>query len=112
MGEGVTLNSGAKAMLLRAAGTEDTWLLAVLPADRKLSWKKVRSLHGKATRMATEEEVAHVTGCLPGAVPPIALAFPMAAECLADTQLPAVINFNCGLRTRSVQISRTDYERV
>ena len=31
------------------------WLLAVLPADCKLSWKKLRAIHGKGTRIATEE---------------------------------------------------------
>jgi len=109
----VTLNSGAKAMLLRGGGGQaEQWLLAVLPADKKLSWKKVRALRGKGTRMATEEEVARVTGCVPGAVPPIAAAFPDVTECLADSGLPPVINFNCGLRTRSMQISRVEYERV
>ena len=32
------------------------WLLAVLPADSKLSWKKLRKIYGKGTRIATEEE--------------------------------------------------------
>eukprot|EP00931_Biecheleriopsis_adriatica_P050849 TRINITY_DN29473_c0_g1_i2.p1 TRINITY_DN29473_c0_g1~~TRINITY_DN29473_c0_g1_i2.p1 ORF type:complete len:422 (-),score=88.98 TRINITY_DN29473_c0_g1_i2:53-1318(-) len=106
----VTLHSGAKAMLLKAA--KGHWLLAVLPADCKLSWKKVRASHGKATRMATEEEVLHATGCVPGAVPPIAAAFPTEVTALADETLPDVINFNCGLRTRSIQLSRKSYEAV
>ncbi|CAJ1446313.1 unnamed protein product [Effrenium voratum] len=80
----VTLHSGAKAMLLRTGKGE--WLLAVLPADCKLSWKKVRTLHGKGTRMATEEEVADVTGCLPGAVPPIA-TFPRQAAGTESTEV-------------------------
>jgi prolyl-tRNA editing enzyme YbaK/EbsC (Cys-tRNA(Pro) deacylase) len=108
----VTLNSGAKAMLLRAPGTEEKWILSVLPADKKLSWKKVRGLKGKATRMATEEEVARVAGCLPGAVPPFAAAFPMLAECMLDASMPSSMNFNCGLRTRSINMSREDFERV
>lgn len=108
--QGVTLHSGAKAMLLYAPNSK--WVLAVLPADRKLSWKKIRALHGKATRMATEEEVRDVAGCVPGAVPPFAAAFPVAAECLVDSSLPSVINFNCGLRTRSMRLSRADFERI
>ena len=44
----VTLHSGAKAMLLRTPTAQ--WLLAVLPADVKLS-----AMHGKGTRIATEE---------------------------------------------------------
>ena len=71
-------------MLLRAP---HTWLLAVLPADEKLSWKKLRSCQGKGTRLASEEEVMDVTGCWPGAVPPIA-SFPMEVTVLADESLP------------------------
>jgi len=108
--QGVTLHSGAKAMLMKTA--KGAWLLCVVPADCKLSWKKVRLMHGKGTRMATEEEVRDIAGCVPGAVPPIAKAFPVATECLADLSLPDVINFNCGLRTRSMQMTRADYELV
>eukprot|EP00435_Cladocopium_sp_Y103_P035251 s467_g9.t1 len=89
----VTLHSGAKAMLLRTPPGE--WLLAVLPADAKLSWKKLRSIHGKGTRIATEEEVLDVTGCFPGAVPPIAAAFPgqaVGVAVLADVTLPEVLS--------------------
>merc|ERR1719330_107637 len=99
-------------MMLRAAGAEERWLLAVLPADQKLSWKKVRARFGKGTRMATEDEVSSVTGCVPGAVPPIAAAFPSMAECIADSGLSQVLNFNCGLRTRSMRLSRQDFERI
>ena len=35
--------------------TRTGWLLAVLPADCKLSWKKIRAFHGKGIRMASEE---------------------------------------------------------
>ena len=67
----MTLHSGAKAMLLRtpkpSANPGDAqWLLAVLPADAKLSWKKLRALHGKGTRIASEEVT--VTGGCRGAV--------------------------------------------
>lgn len=105
-----TLHSGAKAMLLHSQDRQ--WLLAVVPADCKLSWKKVRAIYGKGTRMATEDEVRNVTGCVPGAVPPFASAFPTASICLADASLPPVINFNCGLRTRSIRMSRVEYESV
>merc|ERR1719330_303013 len=98
--------------MLRASGAEERWLLAVLPADRKLSWKKIRAKFGKGTRMATEEEVTKVAGCVPGAVPPMATAFPAAVECIADAALSPMLNFNCGLRTRSMRLSRQDFERI
>mmetsp|Transcript_75281 Transcript_75281/g.156832 ORF Transcript_75281/g.156832 Transcript_75281/m.156832 type:complete len:110 (-) Transcript_75281:420-749(-) len=99
-------------MMLRAPGVEENWVLAVLPADRKLSWKKIRAIKGKATRMATEEEVFRVAGCLPGSVPPITKAFPVPTECVVDATIPSIINFNCGLKTRSISMSKEDYLRV
>merc|ERR1712228_345831 len=110
--KGTTLHSGAKAMLMRAAGKEEKWLLAVPPGDKKCSWKKIRACYGKGTRMANEDEVRDVAGCLSGAVPPLAAAFPIAVECVADTDLADTLNFNCGLRTRSIQLSRQAFERI
>jgi len=52
---GVTLESGAKAMLLLEKKTE-TFSLFVISAAKKLSWKKVRIiLNSKSIDLATEE---------------------------------------------------------
>jgi Ala-tRNA(Pro) deacylase len=51
---GATLASGAKAMLLKD-GKTGLYLLAIISAARKLSWKKIRSLIGsKKLNLATE----------------------------------------------------------
>ena len=67
--------------------------------------------------MATPEEVKKVTGCLPGAVPPFSSCFLLQKENIhipifVDESLKLqgeVIHFNCGLRTRSVQMTFQDY---
>ncbi len=70
---GVTLDSGAKAMLLRDNSSKSVeasvlFTLAVMSASKKFSWKLVKKvLKVKNMRFATPEEVHEVTGCLPGA---------------------------------------------
>ena len=78
---GVSLNSGAKAMLLRdnsskSVETSILFTLAVMSASKKFSWKLVKKvLKVKNMRFATPEEVYQITGCLPGAVPPFGSIF-------------------------------------
>ena len=78
---GVSLDSGAKAMLLRdnsskSVETSILFTLAVMSASKKFSWKLVKKvLKVKNMRFATPEEVYEITGCLPGAVPPFGSVF-------------------------------------
>jgi Ala-tRNA(Pro) deacylase len=78
---GVSLDSGAKAMLLRdnsskSVETSILFTLAVMSASKKFSWKLVKKvLKVKNMRFATPEEVYQITGCLPGAVPPFGSIF-------------------------------------
>jgi Ala-tRNA(Pro) deacylase len=78
---GVSLDSGAKAMLLRdnsskSVETSILFTLAVMSASKKFSWKLVKKvLKVKNMRFATPEEVYEITGCLPGAVPPFGSIF-------------------------------------
>jgi len=143
----VTLASGAKAMLIKngtrkgnaggggvAVQDDDdrTFVLAVMAADERLDWKKMKKMLGpksrsKGARMATVEEVWDVTGCRPGAVPPFGSLFVRPSmdqgvdghggggrgvHTFVDRSLQrqgGVINFNCGLRTRSIQMAFQDY---
>lgn len=105
---GTTLDSGAKAMLLCNAGK---MVLAVMSASRKLDWKKIKKLIGvKDIRFATEEEVALSTRCIPGAVPPFGSLWGI--QSYMDFSLQSqgeTINFNAGLRTKSVSMTLSDY---
>ena len=67
---GVSLASGAKAMLLKDKISLNCILL-VMSASKKISWKAVRSIIGhKKVDIASKEEVLELTKCLSGAVPP------------------------------------------
>lgn len=59
----------AKAVLL---DTEDDYLLAVLPSDRRVELSELRSELGRKPRLAGEEEIKSVfKDCDVGAIPPV-----------------------------------------
>jgi prolyl-tRNA editing enzyme YbaK/EbsC (Cys-tRNA(Pro) deacylase) len=113
----VTLASGAKAMLItNSKNKEQPYTLAVMAADQKLDWKKMKKLlpKGKNARMASVDEAWAVTKCKPGGVPPFGSLFdaPGGVKTYVDPSLQAQgenCNFNCGLRTRSMQMKVADY---
>ena len=109
---GATLESGAKAMLLAVQNKDILiYILSVMSAAKKLSWKKVRALLGtKKVSMASEQEVWNISKCLPGAVPPFGSI--MGIKTICDKSLVSQgtdINFNCGLRTASIMMKVDDY---
>lgn len=112
---GATLASGAKAMLVSAkVASAEQVVLVVLAADRKLDSKRLKKeLRAKGTRFVDPEEVRRLTGCVPGAVPPFGSLW--GVRTLVDGSLleqgPG-INFNAGLRTRSVAMRTDDYVRI
>src|SRR5687768_17109877 len=60
---GTPLASGAKALICKV---DDRFVMIVLPADRKLSGKAVRSSEGaKSVRFASREEVERLTRLTP-----------------------------------------------
>ena len=105
---GTSLASGAKAMLLKDGVG---FVLAVMSASRKLDSNKFKKLiKCKNLKFASEEEVWNVTKCVPGAVPPFGSLW--GVKTYADESLRRQgdsINFNAGLRTRSMFLSVLDY---
>jgi Ala-tRNA(Pro) deacylase len=107
---GTSLASGAKALVLNAG---DSFLLAVLPADRKLDSKKAReALCVKAMRFASKEEVEQLTGLQPGSIPPFGSLFGLTTYCDPALAENASINFNAGDHSISVQMLYAEYQRV
>lgn len=110
---GVSLASGAKAILLKVTLPQNKlkYVLAVMSAIEKISWKDMKQLlNSKKVEFAAEAEVKSLVRCLPGAVPPFGQVFQL--ETLVDRSLITqgdTINFNCGLRTHSMKISVKDY---
>jgi Ala-tRNA(Pro) deacylase len=104
---GVPLASGAKALVLKAG---EAFVLAVVPADRKLDSKKARaSLGTRSIRFATREEVEHLTALQPGSIPPFGSLFGLRTYCDPALGESASINFNAGDHSISVQMTHDDY---
>lgn len=112
---GVSLASGAKAMLLKDTGKKLTkegvaYYLAVMSAANRFSSKQFKKITScKSIRFATPEEVHQTTGCLPGAVPPFGQIFNVPVWVDRSLGKQESINFNCGLRTHSITMTYADY---
>ena len=104
---GTPLASGAKALVLKAG---DRFVLAVVPADRKLDSRRARAALGvKALRFATPEEVLDLTGLRPGSIPPFGSLFGLPCYCDPALAENPSINFNAGDHAASVQMACADY---
>jgi Ala-tRNA(Pro) deacylase len=107
---GVPLASGAKALVLKAG---EAFVMAVVPADRKLDSKKARAALGtRSIRFATREEVEQITGLQPGSIPPFGSLFGLVTWCDPALGENATINFNAGDHAISVQMTHADYAAV
>jgi prolyl-tRNA editing enzyme YbaK/EbsC (Cys-tRNA(Pro) deacylase) len=108
---GEALRVGGKALLIKV---DDVYRLFVLSADRKLDSAAVKRRFGaRKIRFATPEELADLTGLVPGSVPPFGrplLPFPLYVD-------PSVfenerIAFNAGSLTDSIVMATGDYRRI
>lgn len=108
---GEELRIGGKALLIKV---DDIYRLFVLSAERKLDSAAVKRHFGaRKMRFATPEELAQLTGLVPGSVPPFGeplLPFPLYAD-------PSVfanerVAFNAGSLTASIVMSANDYRRL
>ncbi len=107
---GTPLSSGAKALICKG---DESLVMFVMPADRKLDNKAVRRAKGwRKLRFATIEEVKQLTGLEPGSIPPFGSLFGLDVLCdsrLAENQ---IINFNAGDHSISVSMRYADYVRI
>ena len=107
---GTDIRTGAKAMIVKA---QDSYYLCVLPASKKLDWKKVNSLlRAKNARLATVEEAQTVTTVQVGGVPPFGNV--MNLSTYFDETLLSLerVNFNAGLKTHSVSMLTKDLVKL
>jgi Ala-tRNA(Pro) deacylase len=107
---GASLSSGAKAMLVRS---ERGLHLAVLPANRRVTWSKLRrALSVKNVALVSDEEVRDLCGLTKGSIPPIGSV--LGVETWMDEALleEPFVNFNAGSLTRSIQMRVEDLVRV
>ena len=111
---GTSPGQGAKAMLCKSKGPSGPLILAVLPGDRKVDFKKVAAAAGLRTvTLASQEEAMQATGCLIGAIPPfsfsediVLIVDPLLVESHEE------IAFNAGRLDRSIVLRSKDYLRI
>ncbi len=106
---GVSLHTGAKALVIRGNKTKQHWLF-VLPADLRLDSKKVREVVGESVSFASDTEV--VTGCVPGSVPPFGSVIGLKTYCDPRLAESSEINFNAGSLTDSINMAYNDYIKI
>src|SRR5262245_25862156 len=107
---GVSLSSGAKALVVKAG---EEFVLLVLPSDRKLDSKKARAGLGvNSLRFASREEVEALTGLTPGSIPPFGSLFNLPTHCDPALTAEGSINFNAGDHSISVRMSCADFLAV
>jgi len=105
---GSLLSQGAKAMMVRSKGV---FYLLVMSAVRHIDMKKVKNeLRTKSLSLASEQEVNSLTGCLKGGVPPFGSLWGIKTYMDTSLRSEKEIEFNAGLRTKSLHMLQADYE--
>lgn len=116
LARGTEVGQGAKALICSSTQADGTvqFVLAVLPADKKLSTRQL-ALHlgAKKIRLVSTETATELTGCVIGAIPPF--SFNKQLKLVADPELferYSEIAFNAGRLDKSIILNSTDYLRV
>ena len=107
---GTPLEEGAKALVMRA-GDRDVHL--VLPAHLRVDNAALRAILGTRTlRFATPEELLALTGCAPGAVPPLGHLFGLPVYLDEELTRRDRVVFNAGSNAISITMQSADLVRV
>lgn len=101
---GVSMSSGAKALVLEGEKSGKT-ILVVIPAHKKVDFQKLKERTGE--KFHFKENPFEAIGCVPGSVPPFGSV--LGLPTFADDALEDILNFNIGLLTESLQLSKKDY---
>ena len=107
---GVELKTGCKSMVLKKK--DGGFILVNVAADRKIDFKVLERQLGTKLSFASKEEVLKATNCESGSVPPFGKLFGLPTFIDPSVLENEYVNFNIGLLTRSVRISREDLVRL
>ena len=101
----------AKVTVVRAG---DRLFFAVLPASRKVDFRKLAALvPEKDARLSSEEEFRDLcAGCEPGAMPPFGNLFGMETVVDRSLEKDERIVFQAGTHDESVRMRYDDFKRV
>lgn len=91
------------------ARCKDDYYLLVLPADKQIDWKRLRSiLRVRDIRLATAEEAEQVAGVQMGSVPPFGNVLGLPTYFDQGLFENEVVNFNPGSITHSIAMQSAD----
>lgn len=112
---GTEVGQGAKALVCEIHGCPTSrWVLAVLPADRKLDRPRLAAALGGTKVKLVDANIANVlTGCVIGAIPPF--SFNPALQLVVDPELTErfdTIAFNAGRLDASILLDAQDFLAV
>lgn len=100
----------AKAVLL---DTEDSYLLAVIPADHRIQLSDLRTEFGRRPRLAREEEIGLVfSDCEAGAVPALGSSYGVATIVDDDLEMAPEIYFEAGDHVSLIHMDRSEFCRL
>lgn len=103
---GVELKTGCKSMILKTKIAK--FILVNIAADKKIDLRKLEKIVGTRLNFATKEEVLQTTNCESGSVPPFGKLFGLPTFLDESVLENDFVNFNIGVLTKSVKISRED----
>jgi len=107
---GTKLESGARALIWK---TEDGFIQSVCSAAREVDPEKLKEIAGvKKLELAKAEEMQKLTGCEVGGVPPFGNLFDLPVFVEKSLGENEEIDFNAGLRTKSIKIKFADYLKL
>ncbi|HDL5699232.1 TPA: YbaK/prolyl-tRNA synthetase associated domain-containing protein [Mannheimia haemolytica] len=112
---GTEIGQGAKALVCKVKGDGvKQAVLAILPADYQADLTKIAEhLGGLRASLASPAEVAELTDCVFGAIPPF--SFHADLLLVAEPSLferYAELAFNAGTLERSIILNTEDYQRI
>ncbi|WHP46274.1 YbaK/prolyl-tRNA synthetase associated domain-containing protein [Mannheimia bovis] len=112
---GIEIEQGAKALVCKVKGNGiKQAVLAILPADYQADLSKIAEhLGGLRASLASPAEVAELTDCVFGAIPPF--SFHSDLLLVAEPSLFErydELAFNAGTLERSIILNTADYQRI
>lgn len=112
---GTEIGQGAKALVCKVKGNGvKQAVLAILPADYQADLSKIAEhFGGLRASLASPAEVAELTDCVFGAIPPF--SFHADLLLVAEPSLferYAELAFNAGTLERSIILNTEDYQRI
>lgn len=107
---GVELKTGCKSMVLKTK--DGKFVLANVSANKKIDLKKLERMLDCKLSFASKEEVLQTTNCESGSVPPFGKLFGLPTFLDESVLENDFVNFNIGMLTRSVKISKQDLLKV